>query len=154
VSRVRSNKASNSVYGIDFNPALSETEAPPLFGAKYNFHLEGVVDCPEFLVHFPTLIDLAERHGLMLICQRRFDSYFNSWKDTENGGELLKRMKCTEYYALHNDKLVGGDAKSPQYDHARQFLESHPEQRSVFTLTKDEWEAITLYLVFAFKKIK
>jgi hypothetical protein len=26
-------------------------EAPiPLFGAKYQFHLEGVVDCPEFLV--------------------------------------------------------------------------------------------------------
>jgi hypothetical protein len=22
----------------------------PLFGAKYKFHLEGVVDCPEFLV--------------------------------------------------------------------------------------------------------
>ena len=27
----------------------------PLFGAKYDFHLEGVVDCPEFLVHMPTM---------------------------------------------------------------------------------------------------
>ena len=27
----------------------------PLFGARYNFHLEGVVDCPEFLVFFPVL---------------------------------------------------------------------------------------------------
>jgi len=27
----------------------------PIFGAKYNFHLEGVVDCPEFLVYFPAL---------------------------------------------------------------------------------------------------
>jgi len=33
-----------------------------------------------------------------------------------------------------------------------QFLESHPETKNVGTLTKDEWEAITLYLVFAFKK--
>ena len=40
----------------------------------------GVVDCPEFLVHFPTLVELADKHGLMLICQRRFDSYFNSVK--------------------------------------------------------------------------
>ena len=42
----------------------------------------------------------------------------------------------------------------PQYEHARTFLESHPDLRSVGTLTKDEWEAITLYLVFAFKKMK
>ena len=27
----------------------------PLFGCKYDFHLEGVVDCPEFLVYFPLL---------------------------------------------------------------------------------------------------
>lgn len=28
----------------------------PIFGAKYNFSLEGVVDCPEFLVYFPVLV--------------------------------------------------------------------------------------------------
>ena len=78
VARVRASRASNSVYSINFDPPLSDEEPPPLFGAKYNFHLEGVVDCPEFLVHFPTLVELAEKHGLMLICQRRFDSYFNS----------------------------------------------------------------------------
>ena len=78
VARVRASKASNSVYSVNFEAPLSDTEPPPLFGAKYNFHLEGVVDCPEFLVHFPTLIELADKHGLMLISQRRFDSYFNS----------------------------------------------------------------------------
>lgn len=31
----------------------------PLFGAKYNFHLEGVVDCPEFLVYFPVFEKLV-----------------------------------------------------------------------------------------------
>ena len=36
------------------------------------------MDCPEFLVHFPTFEKLAERHGLMLICKQRFDRYFNS----------------------------------------------------------------------------
>jgi hypothetical protein len=44
----------NEIYKIEFQ---CDTEPPlPLFGAKYNFHLEGVVDCPEFLVHFPTLV--------------------------------------------------------------------------------------------------
>ncbi len=32
-----------------------DKNALPLFGAKYDFHLEGVVDCPEFLVYFPVL---------------------------------------------------------------------------------------------------
>jgi len=45
----------NSVYNIDFEHEYPDGVTPPLFGAKYNFHLEGVVDCPEFLVHFPTL---------------------------------------------------------------------------------------------------
>lgn len=35
---------------------MCDTEVFPIFGAKYNFHLEGVVDCPEFLVNFPVLI--------------------------------------------------------------------------------------------------
>ena len=76
------------------------------------------------------------------------------WKDTEVGGPLLKRMNCMEDYTRHSNRLVGGDPLGPQYDHAKHFLESHPDLRSVGTLTKDEWEAITLYLNFAFKKMK
>ena len=41
----------NSVFNI--KPVSKEDF--PLFGAKYDFHLEGVVDCPEFLVHMPTM---------------------------------------------------------------------------------------------------
>lgn len=43
----------NDVYNISLE---CETDPPPLFGGKYGFNLEGVVDCPEFLVHFPTLV--------------------------------------------------------------------------------------------------
>ena len=41
----------NEIYRVTFETA--DKTNLPLFGAKYNFHLEGVVDCPEFLVHFP-----------------------------------------------------------------------------------------------------
>lgn len=44
---------------------------PPFFGAKYNFHLEGVVNCPEFLVHLPTLCKLASKFGLELVMFER-----------------------------------------------------------------------------------
>jgi hypothetical protein len=44
----------NEIYKVELQ---CDTKPPvPLFGAKYSFHLEGVVDCPEFLVHFPTLV--------------------------------------------------------------------------------------------------
>ena len=47
------NSFGNEIYNIAFEG--QDKDNFPLFGAKYNFHLEGVVDCPEFLVHFPAL---------------------------------------------------------------------------------------------------
>ncbi|BHF69718.1 hypothetical protein SprV_0301276400 [Sparganum proliferum] len=43
----------NSVYSIKFdvNGPTRDPNALPLFGARYTFQLEGVVDCPEYLVH-------------------------------------------------------------------------------------------------------
>ena len=43
----------NEVYSVKL--VEESTKQPPLFGAKYDFHLEGVVDCPEFLVYVPVL---------------------------------------------------------------------------------------------------
>ncbi len=63
-------------------------------------------------------------------------------------------MKVMEtMYRNHTGVLDGGDPMSEQYSHARKYLEEHPTVNKVDTLSKDEWEAITLYLLFAFKKI-
>jgi len=43
----------NEVYEITFD--IEDKQQIPLFGAKYHFRLEGVVDCPEFIVYFPLL---------------------------------------------------------------------------------------------------
>ena len=43
----------NSIYSA---VPLFDIDDIPLFGAKYNFHLEGVVDVPEYLIHFPLLV--------------------------------------------------------------------------------------------------
>ena len=48
-----SNSFGNEVYRIEFPEDRKKENS--LFGDKYNFFLEGVVNCPEFLVHFPTL---------------------------------------------------------------------------------------------------
>ena len=49
------NSFGNSVFSVTFPQSEGEKPLQPqLFGAQYTFHLEEVVDCPEFLVHFPT----------------------------------------------------------------------------------------------------
>lgn len=63
------NKFGNDVYNVEF---LCEDKTNPLlFGAKYNFYLDGVVNCPEFLVHLPTLCKLALKYGLELVSFER-----------------------------------------------------------------------------------
>ncbi len=46
------NEFGNEVYKVRF-----ECEEPyPVYGARYFFELEEAISCPEFLVHFPTLV--------------------------------------------------------------------------------------------------
>ena len=49
----------NSIYSA---VPLFDLNDVPLFGAKYNFHLEGVVDVPEYLIHFPLLERYVHAH--------------------------------------------------------------------------------------------
>ena len=58
------NRFGNEIYQVEFNC--------PLFGGAYNFSLEGVVDCPEFLVHFKTLEKIAKKFGLKLVMYQSY----------------------------------------------------------------------------------
>ncbi|PSN50636.1 hypothetical protein C0J52_15143 [Blattella germanica] len=139
----------NEIYQVEFQ--CDTSSALPLFGAKYNFHLEGVVDCPEFLVHFPTLIKLAEKYGLQLTAKDRFQDYYEKLK--EEGRSLLGKMQALETYPpFHDAPLLG---KVPEdYDHVQQYMNKSTGHRKVGTLSQSEWEAASLYLVFAFQKSK
>ncbi|XP_063216085.1 mRNA cap guanine-N7 methyltransferase isoform X2 [Bacillus rossius redtenbacheri] len=140
----------NDLYKIEFQ---CDTERIPLFGAKYDFHLEGVVDCPEFLVHFPTLIKLAEKFGLRLVFKKKFSEYYK--QQQEEGRSLLGKMQALETYPpFHESPLLG---KIPDdYEHVEQYMQRCMERghRRVGTLSRSEWEAAALYLVFAFEKQK
>lgn len=137
----------NDVYKVEFeNPSLKQ----PLFGAKYSFQLEGVVDCPEFLVHFPTLTKLAEKFGLQLVAKERFQEYYKSQK--AEGRSLLGKMQALETYPpFHEAPLLG--KVQDDYEHVQQYMQRSTGHRKVGTLSKSEWEAASLYLVFAFQKV-
>ncbi|XP_067640895.1 mRNA cap guanine-N7 methyltransferase [Eurosta solidaginis] len=132
----------NDLYKIDF---ICDTDPPPLFGAKYQFHLEGVVDCPEFLVHFPTLIKLCRKHGLKLERKSSFADYYK--ESVDKGRLLLQRMNGLE--TIYPNR----SANDPEFQHLQRFNKGSPS-KPVGTLSKSEWEATTLYLVCAFRKCK
>ncbi|XP_071083424.1 mRNA cap guanine-N(7) methyltransferase-like [Haliotis cracherodii] len=145
----------NEVYRVTFES--DSKESFPLFGAKYDFHLEGVVDCPEFLVYFPVLEKMAEKYGMKLIARKPFADYFEENKNGE-GRSLLGKMQALEAYpADSGTDLVSSVADN--YKHAVSFLEASDDsgdrgrKPKVGTLSQDEWDAATIYCAFIFKKL-
>ncbi|XP_039958425.1 mRNA cap guanine-N7 methyltransferase [Bactrocera neohumeralis] len=132
----------NDIYKIDF---ICDTDPPPLFGAKYQFHLEGVVDCPEFLVHFPTLVKLCRKHGLKLERKATFADYYK--ESLDKGRSLLQRMNGLETV------IPNRRGKDPEFQHLQTYFKGG-SSKSVGTLSQSEWEATTLYLLCAFRKCK
>lgn len=131
------NSFGNDIYKITF---LCDTESPPLFGAKYNFELDGVVNCPEFLVHFPLLVKLARKFGLELVMKERFEDYFDT--NWESSKVLLERMKALETYPSGN-KAEDDEADANEYEHAKNYQTS-----KCGTLSKSEWEAACKFFSF------
>ncbi|RZC38369.1 mRNA cap guanine-N7 methyltransferase [Asbolus verrucosus] len=147
--RANSSTFGNDVYKVHFD---CDVNKPPLFGAKYNFHLDGVVDCPEFLVHFSTLIKLARKYGLKFVKKEKFYDYYERMKI--DGKQLLSNMKSLETYPPNETAtLLGTDPDD--YAHAEEFLRNEERKDvKIGTLSKSEWEASSLYMLFVFEKVK
>lgn len=145
------NKFGNDVYNIEF---LCEDKAqPPFFGAKYNFHLDNVVDCPEFLVHLPTLCKLALKYGLELVSFERFEDFYERFKG--EGRSLLGNMQALETYPPYHEAPLLGDSER-DYNHAVEYIQQNlpANHRKIGTLSQSEWEVTSLYAVFSFRKMK
>ncbi|CAF0760263.1 unnamed protein product [Rotaria sp. Silwood1] len=143
---------SNDVFNVAFDPSidLSKTsnESIPLFGAKYHFTLDDVVNCPEYLVYFPLLEELAKKHGLKKVERQTFKEYFDNNKDTSGGRFLLSKMNALEYYELppdnpHNQR--GPIIDHTRYTHAAKYIndvntQNQNSMKSCRTLSKQEWD--------------
>lgn len=132
----------NRIYNIKL--LFDVEKGYPLFGGKYDFHLEGVVDCPEFLVNFKLFTKLASNFGLELVYKARFADFFK--EHSEKYRQLLQRIVCFESYPPPPGKeLIADEA---EYDHAKQFWEykdNKTERDRVGTMSSCEWEVVSKY---------
>ncbi|XP_069476904.1 mRNA cap guanine-N7 methyltransferase isoform X2 [Ambystoma mexicanum] len=142
-----SNSFGNEVYTVKFQNKGDY----PLYGCKYDFHLEGVVDVPEFLVYFPLLVEMAKKYKMKLVYKKTFREFYEEKILDKEHRSLLERMQSLEQYpAGENSKLVCNNAE--EYEHAEHHLKSGKGKPPLGTMSKSEWEATSIYLVFAFEK--
>ncbi|XP_003464505.1 mRNA cap guanine-N7 methyltransferase isoform X1 [Cavia porcellus] len=137
----------NEIYTVKFHKKGDY----PLFGCKYDFNLEGVVDVPEFLVYFPLLTQMVKKYNMKLIYRKTFMEFFEEKIKNNENKMLLKRMQALEPYpANENSKLTS--EKAGDYEHAAAYMKNSQVRLPLGTLSKSEWEATSIYLVFAFEK--
>jgi mRNA (guanine-N7-)-methyltransferase len=141
------NSFGNSIYRVTYHG--DKSEQIPLFGAKFDFELEGVVNCPEYLVYFPLLVRLAEKYKLKLIAKQRFGDLFADYSLVPQYRSLIAHMKSMETYNSGDMSSLKGDAQF-DYNHMK---EKNSNELQFFTLSQSEWEATTLYIAFSFVKI-
>ncbi|XP_031444867.1 mRNA cap guanine-N7 methyltransferase [Phasianus colchicus] len=141
------NSFGNDVYSVKFE----KKGEYPLFGCKYDFHLEEVVDVPEFLVYFPLLEEMAKKHGMKLVYKMTFREFYEEKIKNEEHKMLLRRMQALEPYSTFGDSRLASD-KPDDYEHAKEFIKDGKAKLPLGTLSKSEWEATSIYLVFAFEK--
>lgn len=132
----------NEVFKVRF-----KSEPPfPLFGAEYHFSLEGVVDVPEFMVYFPLMCRMLEKLGMRLIMKRRFSEFFVEKVKDDRHRSLLQKMGALEPFpAADGQQSTSSDG---EYGHV-----TESQERLLGTLSRSEWEAASIYLVYVFQKM-
>ncbi|EFO16763.1 hypothetical protein LOAG_11740 [Loa loa] len=150
------NGISRLMYG-DVEALRDSTYRPPVFGALIHFSLDTQVNCPEYLVHFPVLERLLADCGLKLVYKKRFPDAFEYYMNERNGQGLLRRMQGLELFPPDDVKLMG-PVESYKFAEKKlkEIMGEHSEAESVRmgTLSQDEWEIASMYLVFAFQREK
>ncbi|KAF7649615.1 hypothetical protein LDENG_00138610 [Lucifuga dentata] len=122
----------------------------PLFGSQYHFSLEDAVDIPEFLVYFPLLEHMAKRYQMRLVMKQRFCEFFKENVMKERHRSLMMKMMALEPFPCDGGRQVTDG--SGEYCHAKEHSDKAGVKLPLGTLSRSEWEAASIYLVFVFQK--
>jgi len=150
----------NEYYNIRFDSTVDKNQ-PNLFGEKYHFELDEVVNLPEYLVYFPLLEKMLEKVGFRLLYRMNFSQALHGKIKSGNNhfADLMKKMKCFET-RMSDYKNSSDDTKLKYYKDFTLFghkkLPNFNSERLAHfnTVSKNEWEITTLYDVVLFEKFK
>ncbi|KAJ8407042.1 hypothetical protein AAFF_G00293180 [Aldrovandia affinis] len=143
-----SNSFGNEVYSVTFQ----KKQDYPLFGCQYDFNLEGVVNVPEFLVYFPLFEEMAKKYNMRLVFKKTFYEFFEEKIQNEQHKFLMKKMQALEQYPADDRNKLASSCPE-EYEHVKRRTECADFEVPLGTLSKSEWEATSIYLVFAFEKM-
>ncbi|XP_078492681.1 mRNA cap guanine-N(7) methyltransferase-like isoform X2 [Ciona intestinalis] len=141
----------NSVYDVTFESKEDFME----YSCKYIFQLQGVVNCPEFLLKKETLVRLCKKHNMRLLEWKTFSEFFQENFRLKENLSLLQRMNSLEVFPPNGEPL--NSAVEGDYEHAQlecnRINNKYPGSKPrVATLSKTEWEAASIYVVYVFVK--
>lgn len=75
------------------------------FGLEYFFDLKDAIDhCPEYLIHFPTLVKIAKEYDLALLLEYSFYDFFLIEFDKPRNKNLIKRTELLEELKMISNK--------------------------------------------------
>uniref|UniRef100_A0A3P8RZN4 mRNA cap guanine-N(7) methyltransferase n=1 Tax=Amphiprion percula TaxID=161767 RepID=A0A3P8RZN4_AMPPE len=137
----------NEVFKVSF-----QSRSYPLFGCQYHFSLEDVVNVPEFLVYFPLLEHMAKRYNMRLVLKQRFSEFFQEKVKKEQHRSLMMKMMALEPFPCEAGGRQASDSRE-EYLHAKEHCSRGGVKPPVGTLSRSEWEATSIYLVFVFQKM-
>lgn len=147
----RVEESPSSSFGSEvFSVSFLKKGEYPLFGCQYHFNLEGVVNVPEFLVYFPLFEEMAKKYNMRLVFKKTFSEFFQEHVTDEQHKSLMQRMHALEPYPVEDGTKASDGV---EYEHARTRSETPGARLPLGTLSKSEWEATSIYLVFAFEKM-
>lgn len=88
---------------------------------------------------------------MKLIYKKTFLEFYEEKIKNNENKMLLKRMQALEQYPAHENSKLASE-KVGDYTHAAEYLKKSQVRLPLGTLSKSEWEATSIYLVFAFEK--
>ncbi|XP_068602946.1 mRNA cap guanine-N7 methyltransferase [Brachionichthys hirsutus] len=135
-----------------FNVCFQAKGVYPLFACQYHFSLEGVVNVPEFLVYFPLFEHMAKRHNMRLVSKQRFSEFFHDKVKHDRHRSLMKKMMALEPFPGEDGGRLATDGQG-EYCHAEEHCGRAGVKPALGTLSRSEWEATSIYLVFIFQKM-
>jgi|688.fasta_scaffold558353_1 mRNA (guanine-N7-)-methyltransferase len=91
----------NSIYKVRF-----ENDDHPMFGDRYWFTLQGVIDCPEYVVNLYTLEKLAMEYDLHLENKINLEDFYSVNIRDNDAMKLYKRMQVKKL-SLEELEAVG-----------------------------------------------